>query len=162
MPFLINFEEMLKMKVAIIEKGDQTTFKMYPKIVSKIMNKEDKHSHLLPVKLWVVHVSPYCRHTAQGMLAKPGKNPRVTFDASTKGDPHEVVLNEIMTMEFKANITFGLAKLKLLQRIYNWGVSHPKSIIYHALVDICTCFQFLRVHADVTGAFGFMAEKCTS
>ncbi len=150
------------MKVAIIEKGDQTTFKMYPKIVSKIMNKEDKHSHLLPVKLWVVHVSPYCRHTAQGMLAKPGKNPRVTFDASTKGDPHEVVLNEIMTMEFKANITFGLAKLKLLQRIYNWGVSHPKSIIYHALVDICTCFQFLRVHADVTGAFGFMAEKCTS
>ena len=53
------------------------------------------------------------------MLVKPGKNPQVIFDASIRGDPHEVVLNEIMTMEFEANITFGLTKLKLLQRIYN-------------------------------------------
>jgi hypothetical protein len=70
-----------------------------------------------------------------------------------------VVLNKITTTAFKANITFGLAKLKLLQRTYNWRVSHPKSIIYLALADICMCFQFPRVHADVTGAFGFMAEK---
>jgi hypothetical protein len=109
---------------------------MYPEIVSKTMNKEDKHSHL-PVKLWVLHFSPYCHHTAQGMLVKPSKNPRVIFDASKKGDPHEVVLNEIMTREFEANIAFDLAKLKLLQGIYNWRVSQPKSIIYLALADIC-------------------------
>jgi hypothetical protein len=64
------------MKAAIIEKGNQATFKMYPKIVHKTMIKEDKHSHLLPVN---------------------SKNPQVIFDASTKGDPHEVVLNEITT-----------------------------------------------------------------
>jgi hypothetical protein len=128
------------MKAAIIEKGNQATFKMYPNIVHKTMNKEDKHSHLLPMKLWVLPFSPYSRHTAQGMLVKPGKNPRVIFDASIKGDPHEVVLNEITTSEFQANITFGLAKLKLLQRIYNWRVSHPRSITYLALVDICACF----------------------
>jgi hypothetical protein len=113
---------------------------MYPKIVHKTMNKEDKHSHLLPVKLWVLHFSPYCCHTAQGMLVKPGKNPQVIFDASMKGDLHEVVLNEITTTEFEANITFGLMKLKLLQRIYNWRVSHPRSIIHLALADICTSF----------------------
>jgi hypothetical protein len=114
------------MKAAIIKKGNQATFKMYPEIVRKTMNKEDKHSHLLPVKLWVLHFSPYCCHTAQGMSVKPGKNPRVIFDASTKGDLHEVVLNKIMTMEFEANITFSLAKLKLLKQIYSWRVSHPK------------------------------------
>jgi hypothetical protein len=118
-PSRINFEETSKMKAAIIEKGNQATFKMYHEIVHKTMNKEDKHSHLLLVKLWVLHFSPYCCHTAQGMLVKPDKNPQVIFETSTKGDLHEVVLNEITTTEFEANITFGLAKLKLLQRIYN-------------------------------------------
>jgi hypothetical protein len=119
---------------------------------------QTRHSHLLSVKLWVLHFSPWCRHTAQGMQVKPGKKPRVIFDASTKGDPHEVVLNEIITTKFEANITFGLAKLKLLQRIYNWRISHPDSKIYLALADITACFRFPRIHTDVTGAFGFMAE----
>ena len=102
------------MKSFIIDKGNQATFKMYLEIVTKTMNKEDRYSHLLPVKLWVLYFS---RHTAQGILVKPGKNPRVIFDASTKGSPHEVVLNEITPTELKANIDFGLAKMKLLIRI---------------------------------------------
>ncbi len=106
-PSHINFKKTSKMKGIIIEKGNQATFKMYPKIVKKTMN------------MWVLHFSPYCCHTAQGMLVKPGKNIQVIFDASTKGDPHEVVLNKITTTEFKANITFGLAKLKLLQWFCN-------------------------------------------
>ncbi len=136
-PSQINFEETSKMKAGIIEKGNQATFKMYLKIVRKTMNKEGKHSHLLPVKLWVLHFSPYCCHTAQGMLVKPGKIPQVILMPQQK---ETLVLNEITTMEFKANIAFGLAKLKLLQQIYNWRVSHPRSIIYLALADICTCF----------------------
>ncbi len=61
--------------------------------------------------------------------------------------------------EFEAAITFGEAKLKLLQRIYNWRVSNPNSKIYLALADFTACFRFPRVHADLTGAFGFMAEN---
>jgi hypothetical protein len=98
------------MKSFIIEKGNQATFKMYPETVKKTMNKEDRHSHLLPVKLWVLYFSPWCRHSAQGILIKPGKNPQVIFDASTKGSPHEVVLNEYTLTKFEANIDFGNAK----------------------------------------------------
>jgi hypothetical protein len=158
-PMRISFEETSAMKASIILKGNQATFKMYPEIVSKTMNKEDRYSHLLPVKLWVLHFSPWCRHTAQGMQVKPGKNPRIIFDASTKSHPCEVVLNKITTTEFEANITFGLAKLKLLQQIYNWRVSHPNRRIYLALADITACFCFPRIHPDVTGAFGFMAKN---
>ena len=61
------------MKSFNIKKGNQATFKMYPETVTKTMNKEDRHSHLLPVKLWVLYFSPWCRHTAQGILIKPGK-----------------------------------------------------------------------------------------
>jgi hypothetical protein len=89
------------------------------------------------------------------MQIKPGKNPRVIFDASTKSHPHEIVLNDMTTTEFEASITFGAAKLKLLQRIYNLRVSYPKRKIYIALADVTACFRFPRVHADLTGAFGF-------
>jgi hypothetical protein len=157
-PSRLSFEEMSEMKAYIIKKGNQATFKMYPEIVTKMMNKEDRHSHLLPVKLWLLHFSPRCRHTAQGMLVKPGKNPRVILDALTKAYPHEVVLNDVTTTEFEANITFGTAKLKLLQQIYNWRVSHPTSKIYISLADITAYFCFPRIHSDLTGAFGFMAE----
>ncbi len=157
-PLQINFEETLDMKMTIIKKGNQTTFKMYPETVTKTMNKEDRHSHVLPVKLWVFYCSAQCRAMAQGMQVKPGKNPRIIFDASTKSDPHKVVLNEITTTEFEANIDFGQAKMKLLTRIYNWRVANPSQKIYLALADINACFRFLRIHADMTGDFGFVAD----
>jgi hypothetical protein len=116
-PARISFKETSAMKASNILKGNQETFKMYPKIVTKTMSKEDRHSHLLPEKLWVLHFSPWCCHIVQGMQVKPGKTPCIIFDASTKSHPHEVDLNEITTTEFEANITFGLTKLKLLQQI---------------------------------------------
>jgi hypothetical protein len=88
-----------------------------------------------------------------------GKNPRVIFDASTKGSPHKVVLNEYTSAEFEADIDFGNAKMNLLIRIYNWRISYPQMKIFLALADITACFRFPRIHADLTGAFGFMAEN---
>ena len=49
--------------------------------------------------------------------------------------------------------------MKLLTRIYNWRVANPRRKIYLALADITACFQFPRIHADVTGAFGFVADN---
>jgi hypothetical protein len=99
-PSYMNFEEALDVKSFIIKKGNQATFKMYPETVTKAMNNEEKHSHLLPMKLWVLHFLPWCCHTAQGILIKPGNNPQVIVDAFTKGSPHEVVLNEFTPTEF--------------------------------------------------------------
>ena len=92
------------------------------------------------------------------MQIKPGKNPQVIFDASTKGSLHEVVRNEYTPTKFEANINCGHAKMNLLRRIYNLRVSFPREIIFLALADITACFRFPRVHADLIGAFGFMAK----
>jgi hypothetical protein len=74
-PSHINFKEASDMKSLIIRKGNQATFKIYPETVTKTMNKEDRHSHLLPVKCWVLYFSLWCCHTAQNFLIKPGENP---------------------------------------------------------------------------------------
>jgi hypothetical protein len=73
--------------------------------------------------------------------------------------PDEVVLNHETTTDLEAEIDFGRAKLKLFVNIYNWWVSYPRETIYLALADITACFRFSRISADVTGAFGFIAEN---
>ena len=59
-PSRLSFNETSTMKASIIEKGNQATFKLHPEAITKTINKEDRQSHLLPVKLWVLHFSPWC------------------------------------------------------------------------------------------------------
>jgi hypothetical protein len=113
-PLKISFEELSAMKALIVCKGNQAMFKMHPEVIAKTMNREDRHSHQLLVKLLVLYFPLWCCHTAQGILIKPGKSRFIIFDASLKEDPHEVVLNNMTTMDFEAIIIFGKAKLKLL------------------------------------------------
>ena len=72
--------------------------------------------------------------------------------------PNEVVLNHESSTDSKAVINFGQAKTRLLIIICNWRVSYPNETIYLALANITACFRFLRISANVMGAFGFMAE----
>jgi hypothetical protein len=42
--------------------------------------------------------------------------------------------------------------------IYNMRISYPNERILIALADIKACFRFARIHADLTRAFGFLAD----
>ena len=75
-----------------------------------------------------------------------------------KDSPDQIVLNEQTSMEFEAIVDFGTAKMRLLISIYNWRISFPKETIYVALADVTTCFRFPWIAADLTGAFGFVAD----
>jgi hypothetical protein len=55
----------------MIAQGNQQTFQLYPEFVTKTMNKEEKNSHLISVKLWVLLCSPYTQSTLQGIQIKP-------------------------------------------------------------------------------------------
>jgi hypothetical protein len=61
-------------------------------------------------------------------------------------------------IENEAEIDFGRAKMKFLTSIYNWRISYPDETICIALADITACFRFPRILADITGAFGFVAD----
>ncbi len=122
------------------------------------MNKEERNSHLLALKLWVLHCSPFCRSTAQGIQIKLRKNPRIIWDGSTKTWALQWILNEMTPIENEAGIDFERAKMKFLTSIYNWRISYPDETIYIALADITACFCFPRNLADITGAFGFVAD----
>ena len=156
-PSFLDFEERYENKHAVLRRGNQSTFLQHPEVTAKAVNKEEKNSHILPFRGWMVYFSPYCRATPQGIREKNGKF-RVIFDASTRMTPDEIVLNDVTNRDDEAEIDFGKAKLNLLINIYNWRISYPKEVIYLALADITACFRFPRIAADVAGAFGFVAD----
>ena len=71
----------------------------------------------------------------------------------------DVVMNEITTLEDKAEITFGDVKLLSYAYLYNMRVSYPNEDILLAMADVNACFQFLRMCPDLAWAFGFFADN---
>ncbi len=121
------------------------------------MNKEDQYSHLIPLDEIMCCFSPYCCHTTQTMVIKVGKNDRLCWDGSTTIKPTDIVMSQVTPITREAPITFGHVKIHLYIDIYNTRVCYPKFIILLAMADVKTCFCFPCIHADLTGAFGFLA-----
>jgi hypothetical protein len=46
-----------------------------------------------------------------------------------------------------------------LMDIYNMRISYPTATILLGLADVKVCFRYPRIHADLTGAFGFIADE---
>ena len=155
-PAQLDFEEELDNKLKLIDRGNQKSFEERPEVVNKTLNKEEKYSHVIALKYWIVYASAFCRHNMQGMNMK--KTPRVVWDQSTKLDPSDVVLNEITNTDFEAIITFGSTKIKLYTIIYNYRISFPDKVILLAGADVKACFRYPRIAPDLTGAFGFLAQ----
>ena len=158
-PHKVQFEESFDSKLTMMERGNQKNFLDNPEIVRKTLNKEDRYSHLIPMDRILCLLSPYARHTSQGIILKEGKNPRVVWDGSTKRTPVDVVLNEITSTDDEAPITFGDTKMQFYFDLYNLRVSYPDDPILMALADVKACFRYARIHPDLTGAFGFYADK---
>jgi hypothetical protein len=118
-PSLLNFDKDTMNKLAVIDKGNQQTFDVHPEVAKKTMNKEEKNSHVLPFRRWVIYFSPFLHCTPQGMHKKNGKY-RVIFDSLTKTWMNKVVLNHVTTTKLEATINFGKSKMNLLINIYNW------------------------------------------
>jgi hypothetical protein len=59
-PSCLDFKEEYKNKHFVLQKGNQQPFLQHPEVTSKTMKKEEKNSHVLPFKGWVVYFSPHC------------------------------------------------------------------------------------------------------
>jgi hypothetical protein len=71
--------------------------------------------------------------------------------------PTDIVMNDITPVAKELPITFGHVKMQIFIGIYNMQISYPNRRILIALANIKACFWFARIHADLTGALGFLA-----
>jgi hypothetical protein len=66
-------------------------------------------------------------------------------------------MNQVTLLTPKAPITLGHVKMQMYIDIYNTHITYPTFIIHLAMADVKACFCFPCIHADLTGAFGFLA-----
>jgi hypothetical protein len=123
------------------------------------MNKEDRYSHLVPMDPLLCNLSPYLRHTMQSIVIKDGKNDCIVWDGSTVTRPTDIVMNQVTPVAQEAPVTFGHVKSQIYTDIYNTCISYPTATILLDLADVKACFRYPRIHADLTGAFSFIAHS---
>jgi hypothetical protein len=94
-PAQLTFEEPLSNKLEVISCGNSKSFVENPQLVQKMMNKEDRYSHLVPLDLLLWKSSPHLRHTTQSIVIKDGKNNRIVWDGSTVTQQTDIVMNQV-------------------------------------------------------------------
>ena len=154
-PHEFDWEETQDNKMKAIRAGNQILVQRNPRMVQETLNKEERNSHIAPFYNWVCRFSSNARHTSQGMVIKEGKNSRLVWDGTNKQECHQVTMNDITPTETEPLITFGHTKIKALTHIYNTRISFPHREIHCAAPDKKACFRFVRIFADLVGAFGF-------
>ena len=157
-PSQVRLTKPLTNKLKMIERGNSALFNENFELANKA-NKEERNSHVIALNKDMCHLSPYCRHTAQTVIIKPGKNDCICWDASTTREVEDTVMNQLdMTiMDDEALITFGNVKMQFLTDIWNTRISNPGAILLLAKADIKACYRYPRVSPDLTGAFNFLA-----
>jgi hypothetical protein len=129
-----NWEEDVTNKRAFVSWCNRPSVAQHGKIVAKMLTKEVRNSHLIPMAWWVCTCSPWGRHIPQNILIKPGKKPRLIWYGSTCMFWYETSMNMATPMELEMEITFGTAFTDLgisgsltPTRIYSWHfwIFHP-------------------------------------
>ncbi len=94
----------------------------------------------------------------QSIVIKEGKSNRIVWDGSTLIHPTDIVMNQVTPVAKEAPIMFRQVKGQVYADIYNTRISYPTARILLGLANIKACFRFAWIHADLTGAFGFIAD----
>jgi hypothetical protein len=104
-------------------------------------------------------LSPHLCHTTQRIVIKDAKNDCSVWDVSTVTQPTDIVMNQVTPVAQEAQVTFGHVKSQIYTDIYNTPISYPTATILLGLAVVKACFRYPRIHADLTGAFGFIADE---
>jgi hypothetical protein len=158
-PAQLIFEESTSNKLEFISPGNSKSFVENPQLVQKTMNKEDSYSHLVPMDPLLCKLSPYLHHTTQSIVIKDSKNDCTVWDGLTVTQPTDIVMNQVTPVTQKGPVMFGHVKSQIDTDIYNSRISYPTALILLGLADVKACFRYPRIHAHLTGAFGFIADK---
>jgi hypothetical protein len=68
-------------------------------------------------------------------------------------------MNQVTPVAKEAPVMFGHVKSQIYMDIYNAHISYPTATILLVLADVKAYFQYPRIHTNLTGAFGFIADE---
>lgn len=122
------------------------------------MNKEHKNKFAIAPPSWTWRFIPHLFITPQHNHVVAGKKDRLIYDTAFQHDPESVPMNTMTedTSEVELQCKFGDVKPRLCGRLYNLRITYPdRDLVVHANA-VKSCFQQLKHHLDVMGAFSYI------
>ena len=156
-PSELNYHESATIKRHFLEATDHPSLSIYPKVMTKAINKEEHHPHVIPVNDWIVWMSLVCHHVPQMIIYKDDKG-WVIWNGTSKSKTEIDAMNEITPIDHESEVTFGNTFRQFCTYIYNLRVSYPKKDIDLAFIDISSCFRWPWLFPDLVGAFGYLHD----
>ena len=90
-PSKLVFDEPKNNTILMFERGNQNVVLDNPDLVNTIINKEDRYSHLVPLRQWVCRLGPHLQYKSQGIIDLK----RLIWDKSTNISALDLVLNDL-------------------------------------------------------------------
>ena len=152
-PAYFNAESSLDNFKAFLEYGNHSSITQHIATVAKTMTKEYRHCYVIPFPGWISRLCPHLHLTPQGILLKPGKNPRMIWDGSFLPFWWSKNINDLQRQDLSPEIVFGFALLRHLVRIYNVRISYPNRDTFIWDDDVAGAYRIPKYNPAVALAF---------
>ena len=127
-----------------------------PDLIRKAINKEDRLNYAMPFPCWIIHFIPNLHVTPSGIVIKPGKNDRLTYNSSIKLDWDSQPIKNITNLLLEPDLIYGSAYERHLIQVWNLRISYPTNDILLWDDDVTGAFRHGKFNPEIIGAFAFM------
>ena len=125
-------------------------------LIKKAVNKEDKLNFAMPFPCWIARLVPHLHLTPNGIVVKPGKEDRLTYDGTIKLAWDSQPISDITDTAREPKIRYGTAFERHLIQIWNLRISYPRDEIYLWDDDVTGAFRQGKFNPEIVGAFSFI------
>ena len=140
--------------------GNHKSITMNTPLVSKALNKEDKHNFVMHFPAWIARFIYHLHLSPEGILIKPNKNDRIVFDASFKVNYNSLSLNKSWTHAWEEPpIRYGTALLRHLIRIWNLRITYADDDILLWDDDVAGAFRLIKYNPEIAQAFSAIVQN---
>ena len=140
--------------------GNHKSITMNTPLVSKALNKEDKHNFVMHFPAWIARFIYNLHLSPEGILVKPNKNDRIVFDASFKINYNSLSLNTAWTHAWEEPpIRYGTALLRHLIRIWNLRITYADDDILLWDDDVAGAFRLIKYNPEIAQAFSAIVHN---
>ena len=154
-PAHFNAETSRSNALDYLRHGNSSSVSKHQHLVEKALLKEYRNNYAVPLPHWVSRFLRHIFFTPIHILDKPGRAPRIVFDALKLHQPSSKSVNTMTSTHTgcEMDCAYGDVLLRLLTRIWNLRITYPAQDIVLHCNDVKSCFRQLKHHPDIVGAF---------
>lgn len=144
-PAHFNAETTRSNALDYLRHGNSSSVSNHQDLVHTALIKEYRNNYAVPLPSWVARFLRHVFFTPIHILDKPGRPPRIVFDALKRHHPTSQSVNNMTSTHTgcEMDCAYGDVFHRLLTRIWNLRISYPSRDIVLHCNDVKSCFRYV-------------------